>query len=102
MKFERRRNQQHTRRLGEQFDAREVTVSTELAPVEVPLHSHPVVQRLQRQMDVLASLQLDYRQSPASLHRKQIQDAAIGCGKGRDLVVNWSREQSGVDRASHP
>ena len=77
MEFERRRHQQQPRRLGAQLDAGKITVRGELAAVQMPFDADPIIQRLQRQVQIGRRLQLDHRQPAGAVHRQQIHDAAL-------------------------
>jgi hypothetical protein len=67
MKVECGRNQQQSRGIAEQLAPWEIPVSVELATFHVPLDADPVVQRLQRQMNVFRSFQFNHREPPAMI-----------------------------------
>ena len=52
MEIERGGDQQQARRVGTQRNAGKISAAFELAPFQVPLHAHPVIQGLKRQVDV--------------------------------------------------
>ena len=97
MKVERRRNQQQPRGLAQQLAAGEIAVGLELAAFHVPLDAHPIIQRLQRKMNVFGSFQLDHRQPPAMIDGQQIQHAPVGGGERGNLAIDGRRQQAGVD-----
>ena len=75
-----------------------MTAFGDLAAVQVPFDAHPVIQRLQRQVNVLIHLEFDHRQSPVTVHRQQVDDATVAAGELRHLSVNRLRQQRGVQR----
>src|SRR5580704_19561156 len=53
-------------------------------------HADPIVERLQRQMEIFVGFELDYRQPPAAIECEQVQHAALTgreCGDMRILNV---------------
>ena len=59
MKIKRGRHQQKARRPITELQAGEVAPSGKVAAAGVPVDPHPVIQRLQREVDVFGGFQLD-------------------------------------------
>src|SRR6516162_846262 len=53
----------------------------------MPAHSRPIVEALQREMNVLIGLQLDDGQAPVARKREHVDHRAIGRGKGGYLRI---------------
>ena len=70
-----------------QREAGEIAVLVELGAVDVPLDAHPVVEGLERKVDVLGGFQFEHRQAAGSVGCEEIKHAAIHRGEGRDLAV---------------
>src|SRR5262249_14714400 len=64
----------------------------------VPLHSRPVIQALQRQVDVFVGLQFQYRQPAFACTGQHVNHGAIRGGKSRDLGINVTLVQTRIDR----
>ncbi|MGC1647186.1 MAG: hypothetical protein WA741_15325 [Candidatus Sulfotelmatobacter sp.] len=58
-----RRDQVEQRLLGRQFAVCEVSEAGKFLSAVMPLHSRPVVEALQRQVDVFVGLEFDYGES---------------------------------------
>src|SRR6266568_2657284 len=56
MEFEGRRDQQHPWSILPQHDSGEISMRGKLVPIETPFHSHPIIERLQREVNVLGRL----------------------------------------------
>ena len=102
MKVQRRSHQQQPRRIGAQFQSRKITAPRELATLQMPLHPHPVIQRLKRKMDVLGRFHLDDRQPSGAIRGENVQHAALPAGEFRHLAIQWLRKQRRVDVSMFP
>ena len=69
MKAQRRRDQKQQRRARVERDAREISVARKILLRVVPAHPQPIIHRLQHQLQILAGLQFDHRQTPARASR---------------------------------
>jgi len=98
VKIERGCDQQQARRVGAQRNARKISAAFELAAFQVPFDPHPVIQSLQRQVDVLASFYLDHHQPAVVVNRQQVQDAPGTGGKLRGLAVQRRIANAGSRR----
>ena len=54
----------------------------------MPIHAHPVVERLQGQVDIFARLQLQHGQPATALRRQEVDQVAIVGRKGRHLPID--------------
>ena len=99
MEIERGRDQQQARRVGAQRNTGEVSAAFKLAPFQVPFDAHPVIQGLQRQMDVLAGLYLDDHQAAVVVDGENIQNAARARRELRGLAVQGRVADAGVQAA---
>jgi len=102
------RDQIEQRGLRRQLDAGEVAEMLELAALPQPLDPQPVVEPLERQIDILIQLQLDHRQAVrdsrplAAPDREDVYHPAVqrrrGCARESGyLGIGVIRRQSGVD-----
>ena len=89
MVVERRSHEQQPWGIVSELDSREITPSSEFATIEVPFDPHPIIQRLEWQMDVLAGFYLDDHQPAVSIHGQQIDHAPFTRRKLRYLTVDW-------------
>jgi hypothetical protein len=87
MEIERGRDQQHARGVGSQRDAGEISAAFEVAPLQVPLYAHPVIQGLERQMDVFTGFNLDDDQAAIVVDCEDVGNAARAGGEVRGLAV---------------
>ena len=87
MEIERGRDQQQARRVGTQRNTGEISAAFELAPFQVPFDAHPVIQGLQRQMNVLAGFNFDDHQPAVVVRGENIQNAASAGRELRGLAV---------------
>src|SRR5579863_3091152 len=69
----------------------------ELLAIEVPLHAHPIIKRLQGQMDVLIGFYFDDGEPAVAIDAQQIDDAALAGGKLRDLSIERRRVNHRVE-----
>ena len=63
MHMQRGRHQKQQRPFGRQLPLGKISEALELSARMVPGHPRPVVQTLQRQVDIFVGLQFDHRQS---------------------------------------
>src|SRR5665213_4599682 len=94
------RDEIQLRRGGREAHAGEIAVALELAQAKsggvpridglrvVPANTDPVIQPLQRQMQVVISFQLNDRQPAIPVHGQQIEHSAIVCRKRRHLRIS--------------
>ena len=64
----------------------------------MPADPHPVIQGLQREVDVLVHLEFDHREPAVAVNGKQIDDSSVAAGELRYLTVNRLGEQRCVQR----
>ena len=55
---------------GARGGAAKVSVVLEVLPLQVPMHSHPVIQGLQRQVDVFGSFHFRHDQTALRIYRE--------------------------------
>src|SRR5579871_6161224 len=96
MKFQRWGDQQQPRRLGPQRNARKIAVRRKLAAVQMPFDANPIVESLQRQVEVRRCLQFKDGQAAGVIHRQQVHYAAISARECRHLPVYRRRMQSSI------
>ena len=83
------------RSLPRQPNPHKMPASGNLPAVQMPFNPHPVIQRLQRQMNVLIHLQLNHRETSIRRHAQKVEQAAIACTRNRwNLCVHMLRIES--------
>src|SRR3954470_348288 len=92
MNVQGRRNQHQQGRCGRECERlsiyrNKVAKAVELLALMMPFHAQPIVEPLQRQVNVFVGLQLDYREPPISRAGQQIDHSAIGSCEGGNLRV---------------
>ena len=91
MKLERGRDQQEAWRVLSQIDPWKVAPGAEFATFDMPADAHPVVEGLQRQMEIGGCLQLDHRQPARTVRCKQIEEVPVSRGESGYLAVHRRR-----------
>ena len=77
--------------------AGEVAVGGELVAFGVPGDAHPIVEGLEREMDVFGGFDFEDDEAAGAFNRKQVSDAAVDAGEGGDLAVDGFRAEAGVE-----
>src|SRR6185503_8062177 len=83
----------------------EMTTFGDLAPIQMPFDAHPVIQSLQRKVDVLIDLEFDNRQPAVTVNSEQIDDSAIAARELCYLTVDRLGAQRRIQRfqiGTHP
>src|ERR1051326_7743296 len=80
------------------MNAGKIAMLLELAPVVVPKHSRPVIQALQREMDVLIGFELYYRKPAFAGAGEYVNHGAIGSGESRHLRIHVRRIEPRIYR----
>jgi len=93
------RNQKHQRRLVGEFASGEVALTREFAALLVPAHARPVVEPLQRKVDVLVGFKFKNGEAAVESTGQHVEHGAVGGGERRHLRVDKSRIQPLVDGA---
>ena len=75
-----------------------MTAFCDLAAIQMPFDAHPVIQRLQRQVNVLIHLEFDHRQPPVTIDGQQVDDSAVAPRELRHLTVDRLVQQRCVQR----
>ena len=88
MELQRRRHQQQARSFRQQRKSREMTTFGDLAAIQMPFDPHPIIQGLQRKVDVLVHLELDHRQPAVPVNGQQIDDSTVAARELRYLTVD--------------
>jgi hypothetical protein len=71
------RNQPYHRRFRIQFDARKIPVALKIAFALMASHSQPIIDSLNRQLNIFGCFQLDHNQAPMLCDAEQIDYAAV-------------------------
>jgi len=78
MHVQRRSDEQQQRRFWRQFLARKISEAPEFAPRMMPRNARPVIQPLQRQMNIFIRLQFNYGQPFLASGYQHVDHGAIG------------------------
>src|SRR5271167_307765 len=87
------------RRFGK-LTAGEVAVADEAAVLLVPAHARPVVEALEREMNVLVGLQLEDGEAAIEGAGEDVDHGAVGGGEGGNLRVDEALVEPLVDGAN--
>lgn len=105
MKAQTRSNQPHKRRIGLKLDFRKIAVTTKISFDEVAANAQPVIDSLQRQVQIFGRLQLDDDQAPLARHSQKINHAALARCQRRNLRIKIPRIETRIEprriRANH-
>ena len=63
----------------------------------MPFDAQPVVEGLQRELEIGGGFDLDYSEAAATIAGEQVHDGAIAGGEGRGLSVDWMCEEARID-----
>ena len=101
---QRRRNKMQPGRRIRQLNSRKIPMAAECVPsaslgiVALELaHAQPIIQPLQRQMQVLIRLQLDHQQPSTAIDSEQIEHPSVARRKRRHLRINALRNNPRLD-----
>jgi hypothetical protein len=97
VKAESRSNQEKPGRKGRDLIAGKELLN--LASVQVPSNAHPIIQSLQRQLDVRGSFQFQHGEPAVSRQGKKVDNVPIACRKGKHLSVQRFGQQDWIDRS---
>src|ERR1700682_710912 len=97
MESKRGRDEIDERRSLLQSDPLKIAVASDLSALQLPANAQPIVRSLQRQMDVLAGLQFNDRQSAGTSHGEEVENAVFAPGIGKNLSVDESLIEHGID-----
>src|ERR1700682_4844937 len=97
MESKRGRDEIDERRSLLQSDPLKIAVASDLSALQLPANAQPIVRSLQRQMDVLAGLQFNDRQSAGTSHGEEVENAVLRPGIGKHMSVDESLIEHGID-----
>src|SRR5271165_245160 len=86
------------RRVGE-LTAGEVSVAHEASVLLVPAHARPVVEALEREMDVFVGFELEDGETTVKSAGEHVDHGAVGGGEGGHLRVHEATVETLVDGA---
>src|ERR1700684_184697 len=98
MHMQRRSHQEQQRLISAQFSPGKISKALELAASMMPGNSRPVIQSLQRQMNVFIGVEFDYRKASVSREGEHVNHGAVCRGERRHLRIETTRVQSLVHR----
>src|SRR5258708_24021909 len=97
MESQRGRDEIDKRRSLLQNNAWKIAIASDLSALQLPANTQPIIRSLQREMDVLASLEFNDRQPPGTRHGKEIKNAVFTPGIGKNLGVYQPRIEHVID-----
>src|SRR5579883_2701586 len=97
MEVQRRGHQIDERRRSLKFNAGEIRVTAEVTLLEMAANAQPVIGGLQRQVNVLGSLEFENGEASGLRNGEQIEDTVFAAGVGEDLRVNESGVENRID-----
>src|SRR5712675_3048398 len=97
MKTQRRGHQIDQRGSCLQLYAGKISIAREITPLQVVPHMSPVSGSLKSQVNVLSRFQFQNRHAAASCDTKQIENAMLAAGVGKDLRINKACIELGID-----
>ena len=86
--MQRRRNEAQQRSLIRKLYAGKIPVRLQCAVAMQHPHPSPVVERLERQVEIVIGLNLQHNQPSAPIHRQQIQHPTTSLRKRRHLRID--------------
>ena len=107
MKREQWRNQNNQSGLIFQTYTLEIPITLKISCLSVLLNSDPIIERLQRQVQVGRGLQLQDCQTAAPVDRQEVEHASLPAGESRHLSVDRIGLERSIERldlctACHP
>lgn len=69
----------------------------EFVALQVPAQVHPVVERLDGQVNIFRNFQFEYSEAAGGRDGQQIDDVAGASGEAEDLAVHGARQERRVD-----
>src|SRR5713226_3137159 len=97
MESQRRRDEINKWRSLLQGDSWEIAIASDLSALQLPANAQPVIRSLKRQVNVLAGLQFNDRQLSQSRHGEEVENAVFAARIGKNLSVDESLVEHGVD-----
>src|ERR1700758_4938476 len=92
-------DQVEQRLFGRQLADGEISKAGKFSATVVPLDSRPVIQALQREVDILVGLQLHNREPAVMRGGQHVEHSAVGGGECGNLRIERARVQSLIDHA---